>query len=196
MSFKNKVDASFEEIIRLVAKVISGTGADSLFGFRTEVTGSSIPDNQPVPMKPAESLRWIIATDTGNVAISSFDDVLVYASAGKIARVLLVQLVGEAVATATSGVHYLELMSPASDSNYFGITRGEQNYNAICSFNRMYWNSVSSAFPADAASQGASVRSIEFDDTIGLRVRYYNGTNAVQTADRTIRILVAERSVA
>ncbi len=40
MSFKNKIDASFEEIIRLVTKVISGTGADSLFGFRTEVTAS------------------------------------------------------------------------------------------------------------------------------------------------------------
>lgn len=70
MSFRNRIDNTFEEIIRLVTKVISGTGADSLFGFRVEatVTGSNT-SGAPAAAPPSNAQLIMINNPAGTATV-------------------------------------------------------------------------------------------------------------------------------
>lgn len=173
MSFKNKVDASFEEIIRLVAKVISGTGADSLFGFRTEVTGRTL------------------GYETGdygvvmNVAAGGSASVTVTPPAGELWRVKVLRFQLAGPSGATTGTHRIEVRPGVA----FPVLYALSNYNVTIDVWNNLVQTATTEIPSGDGPQADAINRIVATNGMPLTLWYSNNTDAAQTGNLVLHVV-------
>lgn len=129
-------------------------------------------------------------SQTGDVAAGETEVVSVYAPTDAIYEAEAMQLVCNPPGGATSGAHSFAIR-PAG--TFIESMRGQSNYDSGLTFNRGIWTAADKLqYPQTEAAQVAVIDSMVADENDPLEIRYINQSDATQSNERRIRLLVKE----
>lgn len=132
------------------------------------------------------------ATTTGNVAVGATETVTVTPPLGWIYIVRAMLLSADAPIGATAGTHYWDLVASVGASK-FNVLHGEASFGKRCRWEGVGWTEADAmALPASPAAEAAAITYFPASPTTPLTLEYTNDTDAIQTVDRTV-LLVLQR---
>jgi hypothetical protein len=148
-----------------------------------------------VAQAPRKKLVSISKDQNTVIASGGAEEIIIYSPSNTVSKVVATLLYAEAMPTATSGTHRIYV----THQNGVGgnITQGTSSSTSHVQFNSSRWilaNSISE--PNDPVAQGEAMRSIHFDDVVGIKVNYTNSSNVNQNALRQYRFIVVEEELA
>lgn len=114
----------------------------------------------------------------------------IFAPAGWVYEVNSMWLIAYPPVGATSGTHYMGL-EPGEN---YSITRGQSVFGTRVKWDMSHWLIADvENLPPDHAAAILAVTSMVFSETFSGRIRYYNATDAAQTATIVIRFVMVQR---
>jgi len=123
---------------------------------------------------------------SGNVAAGATEDVTIAPPPGWIYRVRAMELYAAKIAAATTGTHAFALVSRAGITDYY-ILNGVSTYTRNVHFSKAHWKTANyRTQPPGMAAQGLALEALLATETEPIKVRYFNGTDAVQSFPRII----------
>ena len=134
----------------------------------------------------AETVEWIIADQSDTVPSGDGESVIIRAPAGYIYEVKLIYLAVPSPSGAGSGFHRFSVMSETAD---LYVLFGESDYATSLLYNYGYWIQANrEQQPSDSVSQLLVIRDLRIDESNGLEIAYFNGTDVDQTYQRVVRL--------
>jgi hypothetical protein len=149
---------------------------------------------QIVAQAPRRIVKKITVTDTTEILVSAFLDVMVYSPAGTISRTNAIDLLYPAIATAISGTHFISVYCANA---IHGVIYGSHAYNEEVKYRygQLYGAPVEKA-PNDATALYLAQRDIYFDSENALVVRFWNASNVSDGGStKKVELWVVEEEV-
>lgn len=146
---------------------------------------------------PREEIQIYDYMQNVSVAVNGSFQVDLFAPAGYIGELNSMWLHAEAPSGyggATSGTHVFGLRDTEEEVYY---TQAAQQYNGVLDFQQNIWATYYNCNPTTEVGIILTFQSIKFDNTIGLRIKYFNLLNAAITnSPLKIRLIYKLKQVA
>lgn len=144
---------------------------------------------ESVAVQDRPNIKTIEVNNSETLTSGSSENTRVYAPENAVYRVIAMGYKAPAPPNASSGSHYMYLVSGETAL----ITRGVQNSTDTLQYTRNYWKQSSTADPTTEIAQSNAVQASVADANNGLRFTYSNQSDVDQTETRTIKLVIEER---
>jgi hypothetical protein len=160
--------------------------------FTTPGSGGS---GQRVSVSNRPEIKVIDATATGTVSAGESENISVFAPSGSVYKVVNVYMQAPGIGSATTGDHGLSIRG--SNMANGQATVGRSSYGDEVRYQYSSWQSSTlGGFPQPETEPTTllAVQSVRATENKEIRVKYTNFTDADQTGDRSVMLLVEEES--
>lgn len=148
---------------------------------------------QVVAQATKMNFKRLLVNDPSSVAGNQKVTIDVFGAAGTISEVKSMYFMVDKPTGATAGEHTLELLTNQNAGTYL---IGVSNFGDMLQWHFSRWNSATKdKAPASEEAALMALAGIRFDETVSLRLEYYNFTNAIQNNPRNWVFNILETQV-